>query len=69
MIKLPGRGKLPGSIGWAFIAVGAFGLSVWIPLAYLLFSGQVRPGEPYCVGDLAPSYKDLVAGVLLYLMF
>lgn len=45
-------------ISWVLIAWGTLGLGFSIAMAYMLFSGQVKPGEPYYVDDLAPTYAQ-----------
>lgn len=50
------------------MAWGTFGLAVWAPVTYLVVSGQVQPGEPYYIDDLAPSVIESVVGLGAYLV-
>lgn len=53
-------------LGWGLIAWGTLGLGATIPVAYMLFTGQVNPGEPYYVDDLAPTTPQAIKSIAIF---
>lgn len=52
-------------LGWFLIVYGALTLAASLPVLYMLITGQVEPGKPYFVDDLAPTtWQALVTSAI-----
>lgn len=50
--------------GWLLIAYGALWLAAVLPVLFMLVTGQVQPGKPYWVDDLAPTTQQAFISTL-----
>jgi hypothetical protein len=58
--------KLAIFISWALIVWAALGLGPAIAAAYMVFSGRVKPGEPYYLDELAPTHEQAIMLLLIF---
>jgi hypothetical protein len=52
-------------VGWILIVLGALSVAANLPVFYLLITGQVEPGKPYWVDDLAPTTTEALAATAI----
>jgi hypothetical protein len=53
------------AVGWLLVVFGAWGLAEYVYVLYMLITGQVVPGEPYSVDDLAPTTAQAFTSTLI----
>lgn len=58
-------GRTPIVMAWLMIGWGTLAIGFMAPIAYLLATHQVHPGEPYFVDGLAPIVQEAVLFLLL----
>jgi hypothetical protein len=53
------------AVGWLLVVFGAWALFENVYVSYLLITGQLVPGEPYTIDDLAPTIAQALTATLI----